>query len=130
MQANDGPLRVAVVAAADQDMRILLRGLLQLHHVRVEAETDGATEAVRLLRKHRPALVVADVRLREGSASELVTAARSLLPHARVVLLVPANQSLDGLAERTEVDVVLQRPFRICEFADAIGRAAPRKPPS
>ena len=125
MRANEGAAPTALVVAADEEMRILLRGLLQLHHVRVEAEADGTTEALRLLRERRPGLIVADSHLAEGNPTELVSRARTLVPQLRVVLIVPASRpgTLDKVCAP---DALLLKPFRIQQFAEAI---APSRPP-
>jgi len=116
----------ALVVAADEEMRILLRGLLQLHRVRVDAEAEGLTEALRLLREHRPGLVVADSHLSEGSPSELVSGARALVPGLRFILVVPASRPPPTLERGCAPDVLLLKPFRIQQFADAI--AGPQPP--
>jgi len=107
--------------AGDEEIRVLLRGLLRLHRVRVDGEADGATEGVRLLHDRHPTLLVIDQHLREGRAVDFVTAARRALPSCRIVLIVPAARPPPTLDLAAAPDVVLQRPFRIREFADAIG---------
>ena len=117
----------AVVVAADDEMRILLRGLLQLHRIRVEAEADGMTEALRLVREHRPTLVVVDAHLKEGSPADLVAGARAIRPGVRCILVAPAarppSPGKDG-----QPDVVLLKPFRIQQFAEAVGPPRPSGP--
>ena len=126
MSVNDGSPPVALVVAADEEMRILLRGLLQLHRVRVDAEAEGVTEALRLVRDHRPSLIVADSHLSEGSAAQLVAAARGLVPGVRCILVAPAAHPPPAPGKGSEPDVLLLKPFRIQQFAEAI---APPRPP-
>lgn len=128
MRATQASPAAALVVAADEEMRILLRGLLQLHRVRVDAEAEGMTEALRLLREHRPNLVVTDSHLSEGSVAELVAGARSLVPGIRVVLVAPASRPPPTLGQQSAPDVLLLKPFRIQQFADAI--APPQVPSS
>ncbi len=111
-------------------MRILLRGLLQLHRIRVEAEAEGLTEAVRLLREHRPTIIVADAHLSDGSATELVRLARSAVPGLRVVLVAPSSRPPPAGPPDGAPDVVLLRPFRIQQFAEAVLPRGPSPPPS
>ena len=114
----------ALVVAADEEMRILLRGLLQLHRVRVDAEAAGMTEALRFLREHRPGLVVADSRLSEGTPCELVSAAREVVPCLRFVLVTTASSPPLAPEKEGRPDVVLVKPFRIQQFAEAIAPGA------
>lgn len=111
----------AVVAAGDEETRVLLRGLLRLHHFTVEGEAEGAMQALELLRTHRPGLLVADVNLAEGSPAALIADARAILPKLRVILVAPASRPppVMGVAHQGP-DVVLLRPFRIRQFAEAI----------
>jgi DNA-binding NarL/FixJ family response regulator len=115
------PAASAIVVAGDEETRVLLRGLLRLHHFRVDGEAEGATQCLELIREHRPSLLVADVNLAEGSPSSLVAEARRAAPGLRVILVAPASRppappsdSLPG------PDVVLLRPFRIRQFAEAL----------
>jgi CheY-like chemotaxis protein len=128
VKANDPAPSVALVVAADEEMRILLRGLLQLHRVRVDAEADGVTEALRLVRERRPTLVVADSHLSEGSPGDLVAGCRALVPGSRFILVVPASRPPPALGKGATPDVLLRKPFRIQQFAEAI--APPRGPGS
>ena len=126
MRANDETPSGALVVAGDEEMRILLRGLLQLHRVRVDAEAEGMTGALRQMREHRPALVVADSHLSEGTPGELIPEARAIVPGVRFILVAPTSHPPSSLAKEAAPDVVLLRPFRIHQFAEAI---SPAKPP-
>lgn len=126
MNASDGS--TAIVVAGDEETRVLLRGLLRLHHFRVEGEAEGATHALELVRDHRPALMVADVNLAEGSPMALVGEARSIHPPLRVILVAPASRPPAPASDvHQRADVVLLRPFRIRQFAEALapGMSAP-----
>lgn len=122
---NVGSL-TAIVVAGDEETRVLLRGLLRLHHFRVDGEAQGATEALELLRDHKPALLVADMNLAEGSCTSLVADARALLPSLRVILVAPASRPPPPPSEPGRgPDVLLLRPFRIRQFAEALLPTAP-----
>lgn len=115
------PTSSAVVVAGDEETRVLLRGLLRLHHFRVDGEAEGATQCLELLREHRPNLLVADVNLAEGSSSSLVQEARKVSPELRVILVAPASRPPAAASEPNRgPDVVLLRPFRIRQFAEAL----------
>ncbi len=120
MTASEGGYGEALVVGGDEEMRILLRGLLQLHRVRVNGEADGMTDALRLLEEHRPTLVIVDTHLAEGTAAEFVRRAREKRPTARIVLVAPASRPPPASAPGQGPDVVLLRPFRIQQFAEAI----------
>ena len=109
---------------------MLLRGLLRLHHFRVDGEAQGATEAIDLVRSHRPSLLVVDASLAEGSASLLVGHARGAAPGLRVILVAPASRPPALPSDPAQCpDVVLLRPFRIRQFAEALAPAGPGTPP-
>ena len=127
MVDSSAPAASAVVAAGDEETRVLLRGLLRLHHYRVEGEAEGATQCLELIREHRPSLLVADVNLAEGSSTSLVAEARRTEPQLRVILVAPASRPPPPPANGGP-DVVLLRPFRIRQFAEALLPVAPRGP--
>ena len=109
------------MAAGDEETRVLLRGLLRLHHFRVDGEAEGASHALALLRTHRPQLLVADVNLAEGSPAALVADARAIVPQLRVVVVAPASRPPPVMGVGGQgPDVVLFRPFRIRQFAEAV----------
>lgn len=117
--------------AGDEETRVLLRGLLRLHHFRVDGEAEGASQAIELVRVHRPALLVVDANLAEGSSQPLVAQARALAPKLRVILVAPASRPPNPSADPAQrPDVVLLRPFRIRQFAEALNPAGgSSKPP-
>jgi CheY-like chemotaxis protein len=121
VSAPEGTSPSAIVVAGDEETRVLLRGLLRLHHFRVDGEAEGATQALELLKEHRPSLVVADVNLTEGTAGGLVAETRRLLPATRIVLVAPASRPPPPATDPTRAPhVVLLRPFRIRQFAEAL----------
>ncbi|MGI0071946.1 MAG: hypothetical protein ACRECT_07800 [Thermoplasmata archaeon] len=133
MVDSSPPAASAVVVAGDEETRVLLRGLLRLHHFRVDGEAEGATQCLELIREHRPSLLVADVNLAEGSPGSLVSEARRVAPDLRVILVAPASRPPAPPGDRDRgPDVVLLRPFRIRQFADALlpgsTTAAPSSP--
>jgi CheY-like chemotaxis protein len=111
------PAPTAVVVAADEETRVLLRGLLRLHRVRVVGESDGLRGALELLRTHQPPFLIADSMLTEGSIAELVERGREAAPGIKVILVAPSNRATPG----GRPDVVLLRPFRIRQLAEALG---------
>lgn len=129
MNASDGSSSTAIVVAGDEETRVLLRGLLRLHHFRVEGEAEGTTHALELVRERRPSLLVVDMNLVEGSPGALFGDARSIVPDLRAILVAPASRPPAPPPDpRQRADIVLLRPFRIRQFADALGATPP--PPS
>ncbi|MCI4372777.1 MAG: hypothetical protein L3K02_03940 [Thermoplasmata archaeon] len=110
----------AIVVAGDEETRVLLRGLLRLHHFRVDGEADGVRQAMELLARHRPSLLVVDVNLTEGSPTALLAEARGLLPQVRTILVAPASRPPQINGSTPVPDVILLRPFRIRQFAEAL----------
>lgn len=110
----------AVVAAGDEETRVLLRGLLRLHHFQVLGEADGSTRTLELVHQHHPTVVVADVNLAEGSFATLVAEARAARPGLRLVLVAPASRPLPAAVGPSVPDAILYRPFRIRQFAEAL----------
>ena len=113
----------AIVVAADEETRVLLRGLLRLHHFRVDGEAEGVTPAVALIGLHHPSLLVVDASLAEGSVGPLIGQARGLVPGLRVILVAPASRPPNLPPDPVQrPDALLLRPFRIRQFAEALVR--------
>jgi DNA-binding NtrC family response regulator len=119
----------AVVVAADEEIRVLLRGLLRLHHFRVLGEADGVERAMGLVRSSPPSVVVSDMELAEGSASLLLQELHRDTPGVRSVIVCPNAPESASLLGTERPDALLKRPFRVREFAEAIGAAMPETPP-
>ncbi|MFZ1022954.1 MAG: hypothetical protein WAN87_02315 [Thermoplasmata archaeon] len=121
----------AVVVAGDEETRVLLRGLLRLHHFRVLGEAEGCSQAVQLIQERRPSLLMADVSLSEGSIQSLIRDARAITPTLRIVVVAPASRPPPVSDAQTRPDAVLLRPFRIHQFADALSpRSGSPSPPT
>jgi len=116
----DGPS--AIVVAGDEETRVLLRGLLRLHHYRVIGEAEGSTEGTELLRTHPPSVMVVDAALAEGSFPILIREARLLRPEMRVVLVTPTPvRPGDGTPRGADgPDATVTRPFRMADFLQAL----------
>jgi DNA-binding response OmpR family regulator len=117
----------AIVVAGDEETRVLLRGLLRLHHYRVIGEAEGSTEGTELLRTHPPSVMVVDAALAEGSFPVLIREARLLRPEMRVVLVTPNPvRPGDGTPKGADgPDATVTRPFRLADFLGALqGKSA------
>jgi DNA-binding NarL/FixJ family response regulator len=126
MSASNMPGRTdgasAIVVAGDEETRVLLRGLLRLHHYRVIGEAEGSTEGTELLRTHPPSVMVVDAALAEGSFPVLIREARLLRPEMRVVLVTPTPvRPGDGTPKGADgPDATVTRPFRLADFLVAL----------
>jgi len=126
MSATAASEATALVVAGDDETRVLLRGLLRLHHYRVVGEAEGAHQAIGLLRQTTPGVVVSDVNLVDGTFADVLEAAHLASPPPRVILVVPSTRPHAAAEAPTRPDAVLQRPFRIRQFAEALqGPAVP-----
>ncbi len=108
-----------MVIAGEDDTRILLRGLVRLHRFRIVGEATGVSDTLTLLRSELPTTLIVDAKLSEGSAEELIRMAKQRFPSVRLVLVLHGSspwQFQDGEGP----DAVLERPFRIREFAAAL----------
>jgi CheY-like chemotaxis protein len=127
MTPEDPPSPTAVVASGDEETRVLLRGLLRLHHYRVVGEAEGSTRALEQVEAHHPRVLVVDLNLAEGSALRLMQESRTRSRGLRVILVTPGGRPSPVPAGANGPDVVLARPFRIRQFAEALG--VPEAPP-
>lgn len=116
------PALSAVVVAGPEETRVLLRGLLRLHHYRILGEAEGTTQGSQLVGRSSPSVLVLDANVNEGSAVELIQECKQRWPGVRVVLL--QHGARPQIPEGGESpDIVLKRPFRIQEFAAALAGA-------
>jgi response regulator of citrate/malate metabolism len=100
---------------------MLLRGLLRIQRIAVDGDAEGTQQAMELVRRHHPTLIVVDVHLAEGNPFTLISAARTLLPELKVILVAAASDPPNLRANtKYQPDAVLLRPFRIQQFAEAL----------
>jgi DNA-binding NarL/FixJ family response regulator len=110
-----------IVVAGASDSRMLLRGLLRIQRIGVDGDAEGSQQAMELLRRHHPTLMVVDVHLAEGNPFILISDARTLTPKLKVILVASASDPPNFRARpNIQPDAVLLRPFRIQQFADAL----------
>jgi DNA-binding NtrC family response regulator len=112
--------RPALVVSQSVEIRILLRGLLRLHRVREVKEAEGARETLDLLAEGVPRFVLLDSELSNGDVATLFDAIRERSPQTRIILV-----SRDPPPERVHPDALLQRPFRLNQFAQVIAESSP-----
>jgi DNA-binding NarL/FixJ family response regulator len=113
----------AVLWVPDDDLRLLLRGILTLQHHPVALELTSA-EALHRWEPPPVALLIVDAasgaeRWREELADALATR-----PELRAIVLLPrGQQNLEHEAEALGARATLARPFGIKDLVEAIHRA-------
>ena len=115
-----GAERSAVVVAPDDETRVLLRGLLRLHRIRVVAETDEPRRGAELAQEHRPQLLVVEIGPLRPPLGDLVARSRHAVPGIRVVVVTSTGATSPGVPGLREADAVLIRPFRVQTFGEAL----------
>jgi DNA-binding NarL/FixJ family response regulator len=121
LSTTEVPPASAIVVSAELDTRIMLCGLLRLHHFRVLGEAEGEGSAVDVLSAQRPSLMILDATIAEGTHSSVIASARRILPDVRIVLIGLASHPPPCSPDPMLCpDSVLLRPFRLTEFAEAV----------
>ena len=72
------------------------------------------------MRQTLPAVLVSDVNLVDGTYTDLLEAAQAMDPAPRVILVVPSSRPHAAADGPLRPHVVLHRPFRIRQFAEAL----------
>jgi DNA-binding NarL/FixJ family response regulator len=114
---------IRIILADDQALvRQGIRALIELaHEVEVVAEAESGDEALRQIRKHRPAVALLDVRMPGMTGVEVLTALRRLGDATPVVLLTTFDDEavlLEGV--RAGVSGYLLKDIDIDELVDAL----------
>jgi len=115
----------ALVVARNEEDRILLRALLRIHHIPVDGEAPGATQALQRLQERPITHLVVDSDLADGDVPTFVADAQSARPTLRIVVLTRSSTHLPAIPtdpNRPPI-VPLVRPFRFRQFAEALGVA-------
>ncbi|HXQ93744.1 MAG TPA: response regulator [Thermoplasmata archaeon] len=109
------------VLGGSREVRLLIKGLLRLHHHVVVADgtafdvLDGLSEA------QRPTVVILDFDLQEPGRIEALKAARKSMPKVRFILLTPGGGAPAREAGRAiGADAVIGRPFAVRDLIDAV----------
>ncbi len=111
----------AAVLGGSREVRLLIKGLLRLHHHVVVADgttfdvLDGLPEA------QKPTVVILDFDLQEPGRIEALKAARKSMPKVRFILLTPGGGAPAREAGRAiGADAVIGRPFAVRDLIDAV----------
>jgi DNA-binding NarL/FixJ family response regulator len=119
---------VAIYSAQD-DVRLLLRGLLRLHRYRVVGE-GNSPNALLQLPKDSDAVVVVDADLDEVGWAEAVTSLHRARPGQRVVLLsATRSPRVESQAKSLGISAVVRRPFAVHQLVEAVNGPEIAAPP-
>jgi DNA-binding NarL/FixJ family response regulator len=115
----------AVLLGTNDDTRLLLRGLLRLHHHRVVLEAKSLDDLRDLKPATGPRVLIQDVDADDDRWSEELAAALREHPEFRAVVLLPAEGGgLRAEALRVGARAVVIRPFAIRELVRLVDEAA------
>lgn len=92
--------------------------------------SNGDEEALRLLHRWQPDVVVLDLRLPDREAEAFLHACRQHVTGETPILVMSASPSLDHHAARLGVDGILPKPFDIDDLCRAVHRLAADRPGS
>ena len=113
-----------VIVSRNDETRLLLRGLLRLHHIPVPTEGSSVEGMTDLIAAGDHAVLLLDVDLEEKEWVGAVRSLRERCSELRVVLLTPSRSPrVDALAKEAGVSTVLRRPFAVHELIDAVTQA-------
>jgi DNA-binding NarL/FixJ family response regulator len=85
---EEAGMPIKVLVADDHEVvRQGLASLLSGTEIKIVAEADNAEKAVQLVKKHRPDVVLLDIRFRNGDGLTALKRIRDEQPSARVVML-------------------------------------------
>lgn len=115
-----GMKHVAIAGGTDET-RLLLRGLVRLHHHRVVAEGFGPETLAEIPKDGGDPVVLIDADLEDAKWSEPVRQFTKAFPSARVVLLTASRSpQVESQARSLGVATLLHRPFAVHELVEAI----------
>jgi DNA-binding NarL/FixJ family response regulator len=126
-RASPRPTRVldAVLLGTNDDTRLLLRGLLRLHHHRVVLEARSLDDLAALAPAAGPRVLLQDVDAEDERWSEELVGALRAHPDLRAVVLLPTEGGgMRAEAMRAGACGVLVRPFAIRDLVRLVDEAA------
>jgi CheY-like chemotaxis protein len=115
-----------LVVEDDEDMRIILRQLLEHHGWSTHAATDGI-EGLTMLQKHRPSLILLDLAMPRMDGMEF-RAAQRRLPDRRLAsvpcVIVSAVHDAPAYQSTLNAADVLMKPFEADRLLNAVNSHA------
>jgi DNA-binding NarL/FixJ family response regulator len=105
-------MRKRVLIADDSDVvRELIRSFVEMRtDVEVCAETADGRQTISAALALRPDILILDVVMPELNGLQVVSAVRSKLPHAKVILFTMYGNYVKSVAESIGVDIIIAKP--------------------
>lgn len=120
---------VAIVGGS-REVRLLIKGLLRLHHHVVVAEGADFEVLNGLAPESEPSVVVVDFDPTVEGRVEAVRAARKARPGCRFVLLTAGGlPSTREAARSVGANAIVNRPFAVRELVEAVAPGGGGSPP-
>ena len=120
---------VAIVGGSEET-RLLLRGLVRLHHHRVIAEGAGPESFAELPTEPTGLVLLIDADIEKPEWAEGIGHALRGHPGRRAVLISPTRSPrIEGRAKELGFATLLRRPFAVHELVEAISPPATSPPP-
>lgn len=108
---NTRPEARLLIVDDNEGVRHLVSRWLERAGFRVEEASDGA-EAVELVRKNPPEVILADIRMPKIDGIELARIVKSEFPQVKIILMTAySSPQTIAQAKREGVDDYLEKPF-------------------
>lgn len=116
-------MSTVLVVDDEGEIRSSLRGVLNDEGLRV-LEADGGRQALEIVRRERPELVLLDVWMPDGDGIELLRQLRSE-PHRPQVVMISGHGNVETAVQATKLGAFdfIEKPFSIEALLQVIGRA-------
>lgn len=116
-------MSTVLVVDDESEIRSSLRGVLNDEGLRV-LEADGGREALEIVRRERPELVLLDVWMPDVDGIELLRQLRSE-PHRPQVVMISGHGNVETAVQATKLGAFdfIEKPFSIEAILQVIGRA-------
>jgi DNA-binding response OmpR family regulator len=116
--SNGRPARVLVIDD-DADVRGALQGVLEDEGLLVDVASDGAQALIRAAR-HRPTLVVLDIKLPDSAGHEVARRLRVLHGARLPILAITADGSAARKAREVGAFAYLTKPFELARLLELV----------
>ncbi|MCI4320056.1 MAG: hypothetical protein L3J87_00310 [Thermoplasmata archaeon] len=119
-----------IVAGGSEETRLLLRGLLRLHHHRIVGDLASGAAVLSIPPGAQDLVVVVDADLQDPDWERAIVQARQQCANLKVVLLTGTRSAeVIAKARNLGISAIVRRPFAVRELIEAVGPAPPPAPP-
>jgi len=120
---------VAIVGGSEET-RLLLRGLVRLHHHRVVSEGAGPTSLREIPVEPSDLIVLVDADVESVEWSTALADSVRAHPARRAILIAPTRSPrVEQRAKELGFAAVLRRPFAVHELVEVLAGPPPALPP-